>query len=331
MANIDYGKILSESFTIVKKNKWLWIYGLVLAITTGSGFNIGGGGGNSKFEIPREIPRDLPEKTTNVLGQTTTAVQQWFAHVPVATWIMLVLGILTLILVFVLVYWIVKSWAKAGLIYGISLATAGKDVKLPETSRYGISKIRELIIYSLIALGIAIATLSIAAVIMIVGFILLAPMRNLLFLWFIFYAFVVGGSLFVLFILYAMIAIYAERLIVLYGYAPWTAWKKALSLSKKNFFSTFSMGAINMTVGCMLGCFSNIGLLLILGIPVVLLLLPSFKNGLHFPSVPTISAVLSIFMLFIWINYVIRAILVVFNYSIWNLFFLEIVKKEGNV
>ncbi len=333
MTDIDYGNILSRSFEITKKSKWLWIFGLALAITTGGGFNSGGNlsGGSGNFNFPKKIPQDLPDKASNILGQSSTAIVQWFEHVPVTTWIMLALGLFTLVLVYILVSLIIQSWAKAGLIYGINEGANGKEVKLPDTSRFGMGKIRPLILYGLIALGIGIATVVIAAAIVALGSLLLSFARGLLVFWLIGCTFVVGGSLLVLFIIYAMIAIYAERLIVLYGYAPWRAWKKAFSMSKRNFFPTLSMGVINMAVGCTAGCLSNIALLLVLGIPAALLLMPSFKNGLHLPGAPTISMLLALFMLFVWANYVIRAILVVFNYGVWNLFFREIVKKEGNV
>ena len=45
MSSIEYDKIISRSWQITKKNKWLWVVGIVIAAFGGGSGGSGGGGG----------------------------------------------------------------------------------------------------------------------------------------------------------------------------------------------------------------------------------------------------------------------------------------------
>ena len=47
MGSIDYSKIIQRSWEITKKNKWLWVVGIVIAAFGGGSGGSGGGGGSS--------------------------------------------------------------------------------------------------------------------------------------------------------------------------------------------------------------------------------------------------------------------------------------------
>lgn len=59
----DYASIIRRSADLVKKNKWLIVYGLLLA-GAGGGGGSGGGGLSSKntLNLPKEIPATYPKK-----------------------------------------------------------------------------------------------------------------------------------------------------------------------------------------------------------------------------------------------------------------------------
>ncbi len=334
MTYIDYGKILKRSWEITKKYKWLWVYGLLLAASGGS--SGGGGGGRSPSplkdlpkELPKEIPKDLPEKTSYVLGQTTTILNDWFTSIPVSTWILIGLLIISSIIIWSVFAWIMHSWAQAGLIGGVEDANQNRDVTLISTSKKAIPKIKAMIIYGLLSFGICLATILGPLLIVGLGFLFLSLFPIVSYIWL-----AISGIAAVLFIvialfLFTLTTIYAERLIVLHNYAPWPAWKKGFSLGKKEFLPTLVMGIIHQAIGCGVGCLSLLVLLIIIGVPGLIILIPSFVNGFHFPSIPAIIALLMFVLLGFSTAHLVNAVFMVFKYSNWNLFMKEILSKEG--
>lgn len=333
MASIDYGSILKRSIELTRHHKWLWVYGLTLAIFSGSV------SGNSNLgeifkDVPDKIPKDLPEKTTYVLGQTTTLVREWFTAVPLTTWLFIGLGIVGLILLWLIFSWIIQSWAKGALIAGLDEADQNQTVNLISTSPRGIAKMKHLILFGLISTGLGIAATFVALlltlIVVLVGSTVITQTAARV-IWFgLWLLAIVLTGIFVM-ILFSMISVYAERLIVLKNFPPWQAWKKGLSLSKGHFLPTVVMGIINYAVGCTIGCLSSIALLVVLGIPGALLVLPHFKDGFRLPSLPVFGVLLVLILLFIYSNYLINALLTVFRFSNWSLFFKEVVSQENKV
>ncbi|MGB9706861.1 MAG: hypothetical protein ACPLXP_02190 [Microgenomates group bacterium] len=329
--NINYSSLLNRSWELTKKNKWLWVYGLVLA-TLGRGFNQWwiGFSGSSSGKLPKEIPPDVPQKTSQVLGQATSAFQQWLASVSPANWIILGLGILFFLLLCIIISWVIGAWAKGSLIAGLDKANEGQTPTLLSTSPSGIAAIKNLIVYRLMVAGFSLLIILILGTVFLAPGLLIAALNSqpLTIFWIIISGIVGGLSLVLTFLLLAMINIYAERLIVLHCYPPWQAWKKGLSLSKESFLPTIVMGIINQTIGWSMGCLTLIVLLVILGTPAIITLLPYFKEGFHMPSLPVFIFLFFLFLLFIYTNWLISAILFVFRYSNWNLLFKEILSKE---
>src|SRR3989344_4515034 len=61
MSSVDYSRILKRSWQLSWKNKWLWVYGLILAIFGGSGGS-GGGAGFSSLSFKKLINCRLVQK-----------------------------------------------------------------------------------------------------------------------------------------------------------------------------------------------------------------------------------------------------------------------------
>lgn len=338
-ASIDYGSIIKRSWFLVRKYKWLWVYGLVLAVFGGGGgsgsSSSGGSSSNStNSNFIKNIPSDtkgLEQKGQQVLGDATTAISQWAAHVSPGVWILLGLVVVLLIIVAVAISIVVVNWAKAGLIYGLHEANQDKDVNLPSTSTQAIGKIKPLFKFGLIQLGLFILLLLglglgggvlaflwfVLSFSKIVAVILVALLGMALIITFI-----------ILMVIFSMVGIYADRLIVLHGYSSWLAWKKSFSLTKKSFLSIVVMGIINSIVGCASGCLSILVLGIVLAIPGFLLLMPVFSKGISgvTPGIVVGSGI--IIFIFVQFNLLFRALFVVFNYSNWNLFMDQALKEE---
>jgi hypothetical protein len=344
MKDVDYGKTIKRSWEVTWKNRWLWVLGLVLAglgASGGSSYHGGGSGssGSSNFNVPSPSPiptdggnlQNLQNQTIKVLGVATNALKAWFAGFPIHNWVLLGLLILGCVIFFTVIVWLVVAWAKGSLIAGFEDAEAGKEVNLKTFSPYGWAKMKELIIFQLIFSGLILAIILGLVLIVGVGFLIKLAIPVLGMIWVVLFGIVGVLGFVVAMFIFTMLNMYAERLIVLKNYSAWEAWKKGLSLSKGNFIPTLLMGIINSLIGCASGCVLLIVLLLLLGIPMFLLIAPSFRGGFHFPSIGQIIGVAILVALFSVINLLTRAIFVVFDYGNWNLFFRQIMEKEKDV
>lgn len=337
MVSIDYGSLLKRSWEITKKNKWLWIYGVVLVMFAGgySGGGGGGSGGGNSFNLPGgkdlQQPREFPQKAADVLGQATTVLKQWVTAVPATTWIILGLGVAIIIFIWIIIVWVIRSWATAGLILGVADADKGQPVTLLSTSSRAITKIKHLLIFGLISMGLTIGIVLGTFLVALIVWLVLGFMPVLQIVWLILSLITGILGIVVGILLLIMLSIYAERLIVLHNFTPWQAWKRGLSLSKHNFLSTLVMGIINQAVGCSVGCLVLFVLIVLFGIPAIIILWPSFQNGLHFPGLGAIFSLGILFILFIYANSLINGILLVFKFSNWNLFMKAIMEAENQI
>ncbi len=340
MKNVDYGAILKRSWELTWKNKWLWVYGLILGAASFSySGGSGGGGGNSSSNstpsnLPKGVPSNLPQQGGKVLGKATDAVGQWLGQVSPGTWILLGLGVLVLILFVVVIGMIIQAWAKGSLISGLDKADRGEDSRLGATALRDGKVIKNLIYYGVIA---SVAVLLTIFVIMVLGLgvALLFSVSSILMTIFLVLLGIVGFIvLLIVIVVVAMIGVYAERLIVLKGYAPLAAWKKGLSLAKGNLMNTLVMGLINGGIGCAVssvGCMVSLLILAIMILPGLALFgLGAFaiSSGNYALLVPVVMGALFILMIWGAATLVLRAGLIVFNFSNWNLFFNQVMAQE---
>src|SRR5271157_5937816 len=70
---IDFGKILKRAWQILWNYKVLWIFGILLAVTGGSGSNPGGGNSGTQFNANNNNQVNNPS-----LNQFEQQLQQWF-------------------------------------------------------------------------------------------------------------------------------------------------------------------------------------------------------------------------------------------------------------
>ena len=327
----DYSVFISKTIEVIKKNKWLFVYGFVLAIFSS-------GSSTSNFRLPNgdnlpnlkdSIPSDLPEETSQVLGAYTSQLLDWVGSVSLYTWVVLVLGIIFLVLFGVTIRVILTAWATGGLIGGLDLAFRGNLVTLKNSVNHALANIKGLVVFGfislLIFLGLSLALVSFWGII----YFLIQNVEALKSFWVIVGSVVGIVAFFLMFVFYLMIEAYAQRLIVLKGYKPWLAWKKALSLSRSSFLPTLVMGIINSLLTGVVGCLSIILIILILGIPTFVLILPYIKKG-QIPPVSVILSLLATFLLFVNLNILVQAAMIIFKHGNWNQMFYHVWEKiEG--
>lgn len=332
---LDYGKIINKSIDVVKRNKWLLIYGALLGGSLGSSGS-GGGSSSTSTKTPSDIKspdiklKDIPSETSKVLGETIGSLTTWFHSISPATWALIILAVILIAIVSIVFGLVIRNWAKASLIIGAQMALAEKEVNLKNTSPLGKAKTKSLIIYSLIVIAIVWGTILALGLIGTLSYLLLSGNGALLALWGVFI--VVPGVIWLVItlIMAAMTSIYAERLIVLDGYKPWDAWKKGLSLSKGNFIPTVVMGIINTLGTGIFGCLTMVVALVILGVPSFLLIYVPFSRGGYPPFISWVFMGLFIVALILTMTLV-QAASSVFKHSNWNQVFETLKANEKEV
>lgn len=319
----DYSAILSRSWEITKKYKWLLVYGLILA---GSG----GFGGNNLARIGSSFgdsnEKDALNNASDVLGATTSSLGHWAGTVDSSTWILLIASLLLFIIFAITIQIITVSWAKASLIGGVKDADEGKEVTLASTAPKGLSRVKDLVIYNILSGFVIFSIVALWFVILIFSFAMIwgpnlgEPTVGVL-------AIILSTPLFIgSLIILGMINVYAERLVVLKNHTPWLAFKKGFSLARGAFIPTLVMGIINIVLASTIGCITAIVALIALGFPALIFVLPAFEKG-TFPGVGGIGLIGIALLIFVYVNFFVRAALSVFTYSNWNIFFKKIVDK----
>lgn len=332
---MDYSKIIKRSWYLTWKNKWLWVCGLVLSAFSSSMYRGGGSGPStsspSSTPTPNFDPNDIKEKTSYVLGTTTNNITDWLASVPVSSWVLIGTLVLLLIILGIVCSLVLRSWAKGALILGFEDAEKEIEVNLKTISPYGLANIKNLILYGIIA-GVM-SFLIIMALILVFGLIYLITsfMGNLGTVLLIIFAIFAFIFLIYLLLIFSMIHVYAERLITIYSYTPWEAWKKGVALSRHNFINTLIMGSINVFIGFITGLLGLIFSAIVLGAPAYYVIYPIFKDGFSMPNFTQIVSVVILVLVFLISATTFNAVFEVFKYGNWNLFFNQVFKtKEEN-
>ncbi len=316
MSQIDFGAIIRRSFELTKKHKWLLVYGLILGAASGGGGFNGLGNFNS----------DDPAKDLNFPAVSYDWLVDAVYAVPPTTWLLLGLGVIFLLILGIAVSWVAQSFAKGALIGGLMEAENKGEVTLRTSGRFGLATIKPLILYNLLVFGVTILIVGVALLLVILSSLVFTVLRL---------EFLIAVVVFIALLIFiiamlvlAMMQIYADRLIVLKGYSPDQALRRALSLSRGHFLTTVLMSLINMTISCSLGCLSTVFLAVFLGIPAAIALIPSFQNGFQLPSVPVLIFLAVLLILAVIAGTVFRAAVVVFNFSNWNLLFTKLLADE---
>ena len=324
----NYESIIRRSIQLTKKSKWLWVYGAsIAAFSGGSGGNISNA--TSGFDSTPENIENFPQEGAQVLSEATSYFTNWITTVNPTTWILLMISFLLFVGFSAIVALIISNWAKAALIHGLNEANREKEVNLTETSRVGLSKLKNMIyltiISSLVIFAAIISFIIIALLITILAsFLPEGGPTYAIYLIFGILGIIIGA---VSFVILTFVPIYADRLIVLENFKPWHAYKTGFSLAKGAFLPTIIMGFINSIISSALGCLATLVSGLVVGAPSLFLIIWPAIRDRSLPNLSQVLVLLVFIILFLQLNLLIRGILVVFRYGNWNLLFAEVYKN----
>jgi len=329
MKTPNFSEYIKNSFEIVKKNKWLWIFGALVG--TGGSFNSGSRISDMLDKNPGQgtqnnLLKDLPKTTSGVLGDATSALSDWFSQVPTFKWVLFTLIIVLLIVMGITIALIIQNWARGALIKGLDKARQGTHVDLKNTSPDGFAYLKRLIGLSLL-LGLVVFGLGVAAPFLwVVIFLVFKNIAILKILWII-----LGILLFIIIfvltlLLVTIVNVFAQRLIVLENFGVRAAFKKALYISRQTLLASFLTGFINFCFRLMAGILSLVLLAISIG-PSSFIAYNLWQSN-PVTSVLLITLTAMSFLVFIFFSSCLMAAMNVFSYSNWNQLFYDYLKTD---
>lgn len=301
---MKYRQIIKQSLSITKKQKALWLYGLILAIFPSKGRNL-------NFRVPAD---NLSlDQFTPTAQQVVSTVTNFIASIPVSTWVLLGTTILITSLIFFLLRLFINQWALGSLIGGITLALDKTPPTVRSASVIGLKSAAPLMILKIIPWFIY-------WFIVILAFALAIPIfNNAPFLIKILVGIFLSIAAFTYFTagLFFMITamIISQRAIVIKGFRFIPAWKFAVKIVKTNWRVLLSQLLINLILKLALFMFwlTILGLLIFFGFFL-------YRQTIGFFIVFVTFSLLSFISLSIWLTSVVK----VFFESIWTIIYHKI-------
>lgn len=303
---IDISQIYKKAFEIVKKNKWLWVFGMALVAFSG------GGVGNFNFRGSGDSFKSL---SSYYNGQMFGYFKDLFSSIPVSLYISLGIGIFVLIIIGLVISLVVGSWAKAAAIGAINDGYNNKPVSLKSGSDHGIKNFKNIIWLTIVPwLLYTFALIGTGAILSLFIIFTDGPIRILPILLASIAAIVaVIASLGI-----SASQIWAQRVVVLEGKSGKEAFKEGWKIAKKHFGNMAILGCVNGLLSCCFGVIiiGTIGGLVFSGIGLMAL----NKNiGIVFLF---IVGILGLGLLLI--GTLVGGILKIFNYATWNILYRQI-------
>jgi MFS family permease len=326
---MDYYNIIKRSWEIVKRQKVLWVFGMVLAVFSGSGgggFQSGGNLGDldKLFKNKQELPPDTGEKISSVLGTITSDPGAFFysivSQVPPLFWIFLALGIFSLVVVAFIIGIFMRNWATGALFALAAEEEKGQELTLKKGSDFGRKYWLRLFLVSIIPWGCLILVILGGILgLALVALILPEALKVIILLP------IVSGILILMvaaFVITVWIA-FTQLVVVLEDFPI----KKTLSfswkLTKKFFWEGVILGFINMGFGCLIGCGTTMVVLLAIGLIIIGFLIHKSVGIFILLCTGTIALIL------IFGGVLIQGIYKAFTTTNWVLMYLELRRKEN--
>jgi hypothetical protein len=301
---INYGSIIKEAWQITWKNKYLWWFGLLVALSGGIGSNF-----SSNWE----------EKN----GWKEEAKQKFYAWASIYwEWILLSLILLGLLTI---VFLILSVWGRGALV--VSLGKIAAKDKEPLNFKTGMQIGKKffwpILGLNLFLFGISIATLIILGTPIAILFYLKAYWVG---------AFLAFGGLLIfilLVVLFSFLKKFGIIYLVLGKVSFWPALENAYLLFQRNFLSSLIMGIIFIPLNFLAGLAAIVFLLTSLLIFLIPGLLAYFLMGKLAIIILSILGILILLAGILTIN----SIYTVLAQAIWILFFRQIAlpKEEEKV
>lgn len=323
---MDYEHILRRSWEIARTHKFLWVFGMALAAFSagGSNLNLSGGGdsGNIADLFRGKSVEQLPQEGGKVLGAYTDRLLEVFRSIPLWVWLVLAVSLLVAVLVAIAVSLFVRNWAKGSLISAIHDLEDQKRESLTIGSRQGLAVVKRFIWLNLVPWLLLLVTIILILALLVITALLTPQAKE--FAGLLAVAAVLGMVIVILVggVFVSLSITIAEQLVIRKDLPASQAFSAAARLVRRHLKEVVTMGAINLGIGCALGCATLILLLLFAALTLIAFSV-SQKVGAVVAiliGIPLIIIVLS--------SLLIRGIYAVFNTATWTLLFRELESQE---
>lgn len=297
--DIPYMEILKKSFRLAWKNKFLWWFGLFIALSTPGSLNINFPANSDEISLKNN------DQARNVFNSINNFFHQYLL------WI--ILGAAIIFAIFVAFY-ILGKIARGALIKSVNEINSGE----PAGFKLGFADGKKYL-WKILGLDIL---LSLSLTIII--FIVISPSIIL----FIYHAYI-AGILIILLAIFFVVALavlvsflrnYGHLYIVLANLPIWHSIESAYALFRKNLWPSALMALINTGAGFIIG----IPLLILLFVFIMLGLAGGFLIYTLLQWIGVIIFAVIALLIFMAIAFLVRSFMEVFFQTVWILFFQEI-------
>lgn len=297
MSTINYIQILKDAWQITWKNRFLWWFGLLIALASPGSMNLNlGSGGNEKIDDAKI------QKISDFMVQN----MHWIIAVAIA------LALLAVVLV------IIGIIARAGLIKSIDSFCKNKPLGFKMGMREGKRYFGKLFL-----LGISIFFLALSSIIVLTVPIIFLILTKAYALG-IFLGILAFLILIPVFILAVFLKEFGNLYVVLGNLSAWNSLEKAYELFRKNLIASIVMWLLFIPIG-----FTLMLAIIAILIPLAIIFI-AIGFGLYFAAgtAGAIIAAATGAICFLSIVLALRSVYETFAQTVWYLFFLEIAKPK---
>lgn len=312
-----------DAWSIVKKNKILWIF--ASALGAGSSFNSNFKFNDSDSKSFQEIFKNFESKpqlneVNDVLGAATSSVSDFlgsiFSAVPVWLYILLIVEFVVLILIGSIITLIYYSWAEGALLENINKIILGGKADIQEASKKALSYVKRLLFVGIVpGLLLTLIVFAIFGLLVFLSFItemyILMGILGFIFLIAVVYAYT----------LLTFTLIWAPRKIVSENVSYKVALVSAYKIAKRKFWSTFLLGIINNIVAFVVFIVPSVVLAFLFGGGFAA---GYFVEELRIPLIILGGLLIIVVMLLFTVG---SAVLGAFKTTVWSLAFSKIKNK----
>jgi hypothetical protein len=298
---MDMSTIFKRAWEITWKHKGLWVLGILA--------NCSGGGSQGSSNVSR-----IPEYQFD--GGEFPKLERWFQSIPEEAWIAIAIGLVCVILLLALVFWVLAVIGNGGLIAAFQMAETGETVTLGSAFQKGMGYFWKLLAVQLIlglatlliflpvilgAVGLSVLTLGIGMICLIPLICLLIPL----------------GIIITIYTLLTQISLIVEDLDIA------SAFRRGWEVLRSKPGEIAVMGLILVVGGFVVG--------LILAIPFVLLALPLITGlimGSDSSSIAGLSVTVVGILLYLPVLLVASGIMRTFITGSWTLTYRSLIEVK---
>jgi hypothetical protein len=318
--SVNYSNILSKAWNITWKYKVLWFFGFLTALG-GAGWGNSGGGGSSNFNFNSNSNSssrsgnfqggDVPREWQSAYNQLTA--------IDINTWISIAVGVVCILLLLGVAFWLLSIVGRGGLIGGIVAADTNGKVAFREAWETGTKNFWRLFLIRLLGIAVSILIFILSLIFILPGLVFGILTCGFGFILMFIVSIILGVAVNVWFA-YMDYAVVVEKIGV--GEAIGRAWSVMRGNAGPIALLVLILFAVSLGVG--------LGLLILFapsGVMIFLSMLPLItgSGGLN---TSLLIAGISLLVLFIVASWIVQAVLTVWETAVMVLAYREFISKS---